>query len=288
MQTVYLVDKCRRDVIFQCVSLILIHVKDSASCSFYIRYNHRNKCGFYCSMSSLETNKIFAAVLCAGITVMLGGFFAHQVVHPNTLEKDAVTIEGASDDHGGGVAAGPEMPEPIMQLIAAADIEKGAKISKACAACHGFEKGAPTKQGPGLWGVISHAKGAHEGFDYSPGLKAKGGVWDYDALNHFLWKPKKFVDGTKMNFIGLKKAEDRAALIAWLRQQADAPVALPTDTEIAAEAAALAPPAVAEAAPAEEAATTPATDKGAAAATETPAATEAAPADAPKEEPKAH
>ena len=194
-------------------------------------------------MSSFEFNKIFAALLCALLTVWLAWFGSYLFVHPKDLEKDAVTIEGAEDDHGGGgEAAGPALPEPIMHLIATADIEKGAKLSKACAACHAFEKGGATKQGPALWGVIGHAKGTHEGFDYSEGMKTKGGVWDYASLNEFLWKPKKYIEGTKMNFIGLKKPEDRAAMIAWLRQQSDSQAALPTEAEIAAEAAALAPP----------------------------------------------
>ena len=69
-------------------------------------------------------------------------------------------------------------------------------------------------------------------------MKAKGGQWTYDDLNHFLWKPKSFIAGTKMNFIGLKKPEDRAALIAWLRQQGSASYGLPSEGEIAAEQAA--------------------------------------------------
>ena len=195
-------------------------------------------------MSSFEFNKIFAALLCALLTVWLAWFGSYMFVHPKDLEKDAVTIEGAKDDGhgGGGETAGPVMPEPIMHLIATADIEKGAKLSKACAACHANEKGGATKQGPALWGVIGHAKGTVDGFDYSEGLKTKGGVWDYASLNEFLWKPKKYIEGTKMNFIGLKKPEDRAAMIAWLRQQSDSQAALPTEAEIAAEAAALAPP----------------------------------------------
>jgi cytochrome c len=46
-----------------------------------------------------------------------------------------------------------------------------------------------------------------------------------------------------MSYAGLKKPEDRAALIAWLRTQADSPRALPSAGEIAAEEAELAPPA---------------------------------------------
>ena len=123
-----------------------------------------------------------------------------------------------------------------MALLEGADIAKGEKITKACAACHSFEKGGPVKQGPNLWNIVMADKAAAAGFDYSDALKEKGGKWDYDSLNKFLWKPKKYASGTKMNFIGLKKPEDRAAIIAWLRQQADSPAALPSAEEIAAEA----------------------------------------------------
>jgi cytochrome c len=130
-----------------------------------------------------------------------------------------------------------------MAMLADADIEKGAKISKACAACHSFEKGGPTKQGPNLWGVVGNIKGHVNSFSYSDDLLAKGGNWDYDSLNNFLEKPKKYINGTKMNFAGLRKAKDRAAVIAWLRQQSDSPAPLPSAEEIEAEQAAFAPPA---------------------------------------------
>lgn len=193
-------------------------------------------------MSNFENNKIFAAVLSAGIVFMLTGFVANQIMHPHDLEKDAVEIEGARAGNHGGAIAKPQIPDPIMALIASADVEKGAKISKACAACHSFDKGGATKQGPNLWGIVNTPKAAKAGFAYSDALLAKGGEWDYNALNNFLWKPKKYVTGTKMNFVGLKKPADRAAMIAWLRQQADSQAVLPTDAEIAAEEAAFAPP----------------------------------------------
>src|SRR5690606_13261412 len=96
-------------------------------------------------------------------------------------------------------AGGAEaMPEPILHLIAAAEIAQGEKLSKACAACHSFEKGGPAKVGPNLWNTVGHSKGGHSGFEYSAGMKALGGTWTYADLNKFLWKPKKFVEGTKM------------------------------------------------------------------------------------------
>lgn len=194
------------------------------------------------SHKSNESNKIFAAILCAAVTIMLVGFIAETTLKAEKLKKDAVEIENSSGSVGGAVNTGPKLPDPIMALLADADTAKGAKISKACASCHSFEKGGATKQGPNLWNIVGQAKGGVSGFAYSEALIAKGGNWGYDAMNQFFAKPKKYISGTKMNFAGLKKAKDRAALIAWLREQADSPAALPTEAEIAAEQAAFAPP----------------------------------------------
>lgn len=190
--------------------------------------------------SNLESNKIFAAVLVAGITAMLAGFVAHKLVHPHDLHEDAVAIDG-----GAVAAAGPAkaaMPDPIMHLIASADIARGEKLSKACAACHSFDNGGVNKVGPNLWNIVNAKKGAHGGFAYSDALMEKGGTWNYDSLNKFLWKPKAYIAGTKMNYLGIKKPADRAAMIAWLRTLAPSPAGLPSAGQIAAEAAELAPP----------------------------------------------
>ena len=87
-------------------------------------------------MNNLEFNKIFASLLIAGIIAMLCGFIAKQIVHPETLEKNAVMIEVAETaDAGGAKASGPE---PILSLISTADTARGAQVAKACAACHKF------------------------------------------------------------------------------------------------------------------------------------------------------
>ncbi len=74
-----------------------------------------------------------------------------------------------------------------------------------------------------------------DGFNYSDALVGMGGAWDYEALNAFLYKPKAYIKGTKMNFAGLKKPSDRANMIAYLRSLADTPVALPTQAQIDAQ-----------------------------------------------------
>ncbi len=193
------------------------------------------------SNSSFEMNKIFAAILVAGITAMFAGFIAEQLVHPKALKEDAVAIDGGEVEQG--AAAKQEGPEPIMALIASADIAKGEKLSKACAACHSFDKGGPNKVGPNLWGIVGASKAAVSGFEYSSALAGFDGAWGYLELNKFLWKPKAYVSGTKMNYNGIKNPEDRAAMIAWLHTLGSSDP-LPNPAEIAAEEAELAPPVI--------------------------------------------
>lgn len=205
-------------------------------------------------MGGMEFNKIFAAVLIAGIVAMLGGFIAKQLVHPKKLAENAYNVAEMEGGAGGGAKAA--MAEPILAMIATADAARGEKIAKACAACHTFTKGGPNGVGPNLWGVVGGPKDHIAGFAYSGALLEVGGkTWTYAELNKFLWKPKGYAPATKMSYPGLKKPEDRAALLAWLRTQADSAVALPSDGEIAAENAELAPP---EEAPAADAAAAPA------------------------------
>jgi len=101
-----------------------------------------------------------------------------------------------------------------------ADADRGAKIFKKCASCHNVGKGEGAKVGPGLYGVVGRAKGVFAGFSYSDAMKAKGGIWDRDAINQFITKPKEYLAGTKMAFAGLKKPQDRADVILYLEKQA--------------------------------------------------------------------
>ena len=150
-------------------------------------------------MSSFEFNKVFAAILIAGITAMFSGFIADMLVHPEKLKEDAVAIDGGAVEVAGAVE---KKAEPILAMIAAADIARGEKLSKACAACHSFDNGGPNKVGPNLWGVMGGKIGGKSGFEYSSAMSGFGGNWGYVEMNQFLWKPKKYIAGTKMNYNG--------------------------------------------------------------------------------------
>ncbi|MEM9469193.1 MAG: cytochrome c family protein [Pseudomonadota bacterium] len=190
----------------------------------------------------MEFNKAFAAILVAGITAMLAGFFADKLVKPKKLKENAVQIEVPDAPVGGGAVV-EKKAEPVLALIAEADIARGQKLSKACAACHSFDSGGPNGVGPNMWNVVGNPKQAKAGYAYSGVLNVSGeNNWTYAALNEFLWKPKKYAPGTKMNYAGLKKPGDRAAIIAWLRTLSSSPKPMPSAAQIAAEEAKLAPP----------------------------------------------
>ncbi len=116
----------------------------------------------------------------------------------------------------------------IAALLATADPAAGQKIAAKCKACHNFDKGGANKIGPNLWDIVG-AKHAHrDDFKYSEAMTAMHDkVWDYNELDTYLTSPKTYAPGTKMIFPGLKKPEERANLIAWLRTLSDSPKPLP-------------------------------------------------------------
>ena len=128
--------------------------------------------------------------------------------------------------------------DPLPVRLASADPAKGMGAAKKCLACHVLDKGGSNKIGPALYGVVERAKGSHEGFAYSSAMKAKGGQWTFDDLDHFLANPKAYVPGTIMAFAGISSPKERADVVRYLQTLADSPVPLPTPTAAPAPAAA--------------------------------------------------
>ena len=175
-------------------------------------------------MDDLGFNKIAGAILGTALGVMilmkLPTIFMHD-------EGDAIVYSV------GEIGAPPEagnaepLPFPQADWVSAMDEVRGAKVFKKCTSCHNVEPGGANGTGPALYGVVGNDKAVGDGFSYSSALTGLGGKWTYEDLDAFLTKPSTYAKGTKMNFIGLKKAEDRAAVIEYMRVNGSPDLARP-------------------------------------------------------------
>ena len=100
------------------------------------------------------------------------------------------------------------------------DTEAGKDIYKKCATCHQIGDVAKNKVGPHLDGVVGRVAGSLDDYTrYSKGMSAAGQdgmVWDENTLDSYIEDPKGFISGTRMSFRGIKDAQDRKNLIAYL------------------------------------------------------------------------
>ncbi|MBC6404947.1 MAG: c-type cytochrome [Rhodospirillales bacterium] len=145
-------------------------------------------------------------------------------------EETQVAVAAAapvSDDKA--TAAGGGGSE-LARMIEDGDIAAGKKVARKCIACHSFEEGGPNKVGPNLYNIIGAVAGKGHDYKFSKALEAKGTegfTWTYEHLDAFIEAPKKYIPGSKMAFAGVRKAEQRADLIAYIRSLAKNPPPLP-------------------------------------------------------------
>ncbi|MDC3347893.1 cytochrome c family protein [Paracoccaceae bacterium] len=169
----------------------------------------------------MELNKLVAGI-CATLLVFLGlNFFAELIYDPHHGDDHALAFALEIEDSGD---AGAEEEIDFGALLASADLAKGEKIFKKCKACHAVEEGMH-KTGPSLWGVVGQGVAAAAGFTSYSGKLPASETWSADNLSAFLEAPKKWAPGTSMGFAGLKKPEDRAAIIAYLNEADGTPIA---------------------------------------------------------------
>jgi len=154
---------------------------------------------------------------------------SETMFHEDDHAAVAYGIEVASTE--GAVDVVEEVGPSLAELLMIADIDKGARVFAKCKSCHTVDAGGKNGTGPNLYGTLGRGIAAVDGFRYSSALSDHGGTWGYDELDAWLASPKSFAPGTSMSFAGLRKPVDRANLIAFMRANADAELALPTVEE---------------------------------------------------------
>ncbi len=184
-------------------------------------------------MDTYEFNKIAGAILGTVLLIMLVQNVADILYEPHHPTTPGYSVEVADEGHG----TTEEVVEETISMaamMAGADADSGASVAKKCTACHTFEEGGANRIGPNLYGILGRAAGSVDGFSYSSAMQERAaeiGTWDYESLNAFLLDPKGYITGTKMAFAGLRRDNQRADMLMYLRAQSASPMPLPVEED---------------------------------------------------------
>jgi cytochrome c len=101
----------------------------------------------------------------------------------------------------------------------AQDPDEAGKLlfNNACRTCHSVNEG-DNRLGPSLHGIVGRPSGAMEGVSYSSALADGAITFDEVTLDRFIESPDAVAPGHGMKpFGGINSAEDRAAIVAFLK-----------------------------------------------------------------------
>lgn len=163
---------------------------------------------------TMTFTKVLGAVCGSLLAFLMLGWAAEGLYHVHQHGEASYSIDTGEDDAEEVVEEGPSFEE----LFAAADAGAGEKLFRQCSACHSIEPGK-NGTGPSLHGVVGRTKATMDGFKYSGTLAGMDGAWEPANIDGFITNPKGYAPGTSMSYAGMKKATDRANLIAYLATQ---------------------------------------------------------------------
>ena len=178
-------------------------------------------------MDSFEFNKIAAAIL-VGLLIYMGVTITSETLfHVEESGTPAYRVAVAEGDGAVAEEVVVDLGPSFAELMATADPAKGARSFRKCQACHNASDGAGNKVGPNLWDVLGGDVAKNTDFNYSSAMAGVEGNWEYEALDNYLASPSSAIPGNKMSFAGLRKATERADVIAFLRSKSSNPIDLP-------------------------------------------------------------
>lgn len=136
--------------------------------------------------------------------------------------EEAQAPDSAASEETATTPAPMDPSKPAEDAPAMVDASAPPAAVGQCIACHSFERDGPTKIGPNLWGIHGQPAAGKSGYAYSNALREAGVVWDDATLDGYLTNPRTAIPGNKMSFAGMRNAERRAEVIAYLASLTDA------------------------------------------------------------------
>lgn len=200
-------------------------------------------------MGELGLNKIFGAVLAAVLVIMglrevsgmvfsTGGGYHHGEEKPvnEWAKKFAYRVDIA--EVGAPGEAPVEEVYDLGLLLASADASRGARVYQAqCASCHTIEQGGGNLTGPNLYNKLGSAKQSKADFNYSGALGNTEGDWSWENMDAWLENPSRYARGTSMAYAGLRRDDQRAAVLLYLAENSTIAPPIPEPLPAVEEAA---------------------------------------------------
>jgi cytochrome c len=149
-------------------------------------------------------------------------FFSSTRIFYVALSASLLVACGGSETDSAPQSIASSSPAPAPTQVVKAKIDplaRGAKLYKRCSTCHTLEKDGRHKVGPNMWDIYGATAGMKEGFAYSKAMKESGVVWTDETLDAYIANPRKYMPGNRMSYVGLRKAEDRAAVLAYIKAE---------------------------------------------------------------------
>ncbi|MBB1496857.1 cytochrome c family protein [Paracoccus sp. MC1862] len=172
--------------------------------------------------NTMTVTKTAAALIGSLLFLMLASWFASSLYHVGYTGHVAEGEEipqayriPVEDSSGGGEEEVVEEGPDLATLLASADPALGERAFGKCRSCHKLD--GTDGVGPHLNGVVGRDKAAVDGFNYSTAALEQEGAWEPENIDAFVTNPREYMPGTKMAFAGIKNAEERANLIAYLQ-----------------------------------------------------------------------
>lgn len=167
-----------------------------------------------------------ATVACLLLAACSGSDAPTAYNSENIVEKPEVTAESSPVTPA---VAQPEVTETVIEAteLAAefanlpepyksADYARGRRTFKLCQSCHTLAEGGSNLVGPNLYGIFGQEIGGVEGFRYSKAVEEANFTWTPEQLEQWLENPRGFLPGNNMSFAGVRRPDDRHAVIAYI------------------------------------------------------------------------